>query len=155
MPSERPTLHDAFSRELMLTARALRRRGDEALAVYGVSEATTWPLLHISREGGGLRPGALAAMLGIEGPSLVPVLDHFCATGLLVRRDDPADRRAKSLHLTKAGEALVAEVEAALARLREQILTEVTEADLEASLRVFRAVQAAIVHPSPGPETAA
>ena len=83
-----------------------------------------------------------SSAVGIEGPSLVRLLDQLGAAGLVVRQEDPTDRRAKVLSLTPAGRAVVATMETALERLREEIFAAVSDADLEASLRVFRAVQA-------------
>jgi len=61
---------------------------------------------------------------------------------LVQRREDATDRRAKVLRLTPAGQAAAAKIEADLDRLRESVFAQVSAADLEAGLRVFRAVQA-------------
>jgi MarR family transcriptional regulator for hemolysin len=53
------------------------------------------PVLHIARSGGGMRQGHLAEELGVEGPSLVRILDQLCAAGLVERRDDPKDGRPR------------------------------------------------------------
>jgi MarR family transcriptional regulator for hemolysin len=88
---------------------------DDMLAPFGLTEATAVPLVSISRIGEGVRQNALAEALRIEGPSLVRVLDHLCAAGLVERREDCADRRAKTLHLTETGRETTARIETALA----------------------------------------
>ena len=69
------------------------------------------------------------------------LLDQLCAAGLVTRREDPTDRRAKVLSLTKVGLGVVAKIEAELVELRANVLAKVSAADLEASLRVFKAIQ--------------
>lgn len=59
----------------------------------------------------------------------------------MVRREDPSDRRAKVLGLTPRGRQVFEEIEAALSTLRARVFAEVDDADLEASLRVFAALQ--------------
>ncbi|CAB3641902.1 MarR family transcriptional regulator [Achromobacter sp. K91] len=127
----------ATTSALMVLSRAYRGAADKALADYGLSQATAWPVILAGRLGDGVRQGALAEALGVEGPSLVRVLDHLVAAGLMERREDPHDRRAKTLHLTDAGQALRAKVEDVLVDLRRHLFRDVSEADLQACLRVF------------------
>lgn len=127
----------ATTANLMVLSRAYRGAADKALADYGLSQATAWPVILAGRLGDGVRQGALAEALGVEGPSLVRVLDQLVAANLMERREDPHDRRAKTLHLTPAGHALRAQVEDVLVELRRRLFHGVSEADLEACLRVF------------------
>ncbi|QVQ27891.1 MarR family winged helix-turn-helix transcriptional regulator [Achromobacter deleyi] len=127
----------ATTANLMVLSRAYRGAADKALADYGLSQATAWPVILAGRLGDGVRQGALAEALGVEGPSLVRVLDQLVAAGLMERREDAHDRRAKTLHLTEAGHALRAQVEEVLVELRRRLFNGVSEADLEACARVF------------------
>ncbi len=134
-------LHQAYTHALLLTGRQWRRVADMAADRHGISEAKALPLVMIGRMGGEPRQNALAEAVGIEGPSLVRLLDQLEAGGLVVRREDPSDRRAKVLSLTPAGTAVVEQMEDDLARLREAMFAAVSAADLETGLRVFRAMQ--------------
>ncbi|KUZ43461.1 MarR family winged helix-turn-helix transcriptional regulator [Burkholderia territorii] len=148
-------LHDlrlAVSSQLVLTARKWRRTSDAVLTAYNVSEACATPLLIAGRLGEGVRQGTLAEHVGIEGPSLVRLLDQLCAAGLARRDEDPHDRRAKTISLTAAGRAVTAKMEEDLRALRAEVLKGVTRADLEATLRVLNAFNAADAqHPAPRP----
>lgn len=141
----------AFTGTLLRLARIYRRETDRALASHGVSDAQALPVLHIARLGEGVRQGVLADALGVEGPSLVRVLDQICAGGLVERRDDPNDGRAKTLHLTDAGRTLAAVVEAQLDVLRGSLLAGVTDADLAATLQALEQFEAALEAPQPKP----
>ena len=134
----------ATTSNLMVLSRAYRGAADKALADYGLSQATAWPVILAGRLGDGVRQGALAEALGVEGPSLVRVLDQLVAAGLMERREDPHDRRAKTLHLTEAGHALRAQVEEVLVELRRRLFRGVSEADLEACLRVFESLKVSL-----------
>ena len=126
---------------LLQAGRQWRRLAEAALAADDISEACASPLVWLRRLGGGVRQVTLAAHVGIEGTSLVRLLDQLCEAGLVVRRDDPEDRRAKTLWLTAEGEQLAERIEGAIARLRSCIFAEISEADVEATLRVLEALE--------------
>ncbi|MBY5887097.1 MarR family winged helix-turn-helix transcriptional regulator [Rhizobium ruizarguesonis] len=132
-------LQRVFTANLLSTGRQWRRAVDLALSSHGISEACAAPLLWIGRLGGGVRQVVLASHVGIEGPSLVRLLDQLETLGLVIRKDDPADRRAKGLWLTEQGATLAARMEKVLDDLRGHILQNVDKADLEAAIRVLQA----------------
>ncbi|CAB3799506.1 MarR family winged helix-turn-helix transcriptional regulator [Pararobbsia alpina] len=141
-----PNIHDlrlSVTGGLVRIARQWRRASHHVLAGYGVSEACATPLLMIGRLGEGVRQRTLAEHVGIEGPSLVRLLDQLCSAGLAVRQDDPADGRAKTIWLTDNGRALRAQIETALISLRAEKLKGISAADLAATLRVFKAIELA------------
>lgn len=134
----------ALAGGLLRLARVYRREIDRALAAHGLSDAKALPVLHIARLGEGVRQGVLANDLGIEGPSLVRLLDQLSAAGLVERRDDPRDGRAKTLHLTAEGRALAKVIEAAVDRVRADLLSGVEDRDLATTVRVLAAFEAAV-----------
>jgi MarR family transcriptional regulator for hemolysin len=127
----------SLSLSLGVVQRAYRAAADKAVAQLRLSHAMAWPLLFIGRLGDGLRQGVLAEALGIEGPSLVRSLDQLMREGLVERREDAADRRAKTLHLTAAGRQVYGEIESLLLTLRSNLYRDVSDADIAACLRVF------------------
>ncbi len=133
------TLRLAVSSTLVVAARKWRRASDGLLTAYNVSEACSTPLLIAGRLGEAVRQVTLAEHVGIEGPSLVRLLDQLCAAGLVRRDEDPDDRRAKTITLTDAGRAVTEKMEEDLRSLRARVLKGVTRADLEATLRVLDA----------------
>lgn len=133
-----------ISSGLVVGARHWRRICQSALLNYGISEACAVPLLMIVRLGDGARQVAVAQASGLEGPSLVRLLDQLCAAGFVTRTADSTDRRAKALSLTEKGRALAEAIEAELGRLRHELLKNVDTADLEAALRVIRVFEEAV-----------
>ena len=130
--------------DLIQIARIYRKKVSRALSAYGISESQAFPVLHIARFGGGMRQNILAEEIGMEGPSLVRLLDQLCAQGLVERRDDSIDRRAKTMHLTTSGEELAVMVEDALGKIRKRLLISISDADLKATLRVLATLQAGL-----------
>ncbi|MFG1279541.1 MarR family winged helix-turn-helix transcriptional regulator [Xanthobacter autotrophicus] len=128
---------------LLQAGRQWRRLAEAALAADDISEACASPLVWLRRLGGGVRQVTLAAHVGIEGTSLVRLLDQLCDAGLVVRREDPEDRRAKTLWLTEAGEQLAERIERTIARLRSRVFADVSDADVEATLRVLDTIERA------------
>ena len=132
-----------ISSGMVVAARHWRRLCQGALTRYGISEACAVPLLMIVRLGDGVHQVAVAQAAGMESPSLVRLLDQLCKAGLVRRSEDPHDRRAKALSLTASGRTLAESIETELVRLRQQVLHGIAPADLEATLRVIRAFEAA------------
>ena len=134
-------LQRVFTANLLTTGRQWRRAVDLALSSHGISEAVAAPLLWIGRLGGGVRQVVLATYVGIEGPSLVRLIDQLESMDLVMRKDDPTDRRAKGLWLTPEGEKLASRMEDVLDELRGKILANVDPADIEAAVRVLKAFE--------------
>src|SRR5260370_36915165 len=97
--------------------RLWRREADQALAAHGLSEATAIPLIVLLRRGKSARQCVLAEEVGIEGPSLVRLVDLLQAEGLVEGREDPEERRGEKLHPTAVRRAEGAQVCAHIARV--------------------------------------
>jgi len=141
MPSSLSPLVTDFGYRVARIARRLRQAMDAELGAYGLTEATWRPLAYVGRLGGGVRQKELAAALGIEGPSLVRVLDNLERRGLIERREDETDRRARGIYFTPAGRELAIRVAKVGAELQRRALASVPPADLEICHRVFGAIE--------------
>ncbi|MBM3649896.1 MAG: MarR family transcriptional regulator [Alphaproteobacteria bacterium] len=118
-------------------ARRLRQAVDAELRVYGLTEATWRPLAYVGRLGNGVRQKELATALSIEGPTLVRLLDNLERRGLIERREDETDRRARGIHLTRAGRDLAVRVAKVGSEIQTRVLAGVPAADLEICQRVL------------------
>lgn len=133
----------AFTGQLMLAGRQWRQISQAAVTAHGISAAAAAPLLFIRRLGGGVRQVTLADYVGVEGATLVRLVDQLCAAGLVRREVDPSDRRANVLSLTDEGERMAELIEVELKRLRTDVFAEVSEEDVAATLRVLDALSRA------------
>jgi MarR family transcriptional regulator for hemolysin len=135
-------LQRAITTLLPQLSRAYRKHIDRAFLSLGVSQTLGLPVMLLGRLGDGVRQGALVEALGIEPPSLVPLLDQLERSGLVERRPCVADKRAKTLHLTPTGHDLATRAEAAAETVRSALLGGISVEDLAATVRVLTAFQA-------------
>lgn len=133
-------LRFAFTGQLMLAGRQWRQISQGALTTHSVSSAAAGPLLFIRRLGGGVRQVTLADYVGVEGATLVRLVDQLCAAGLVKREVDPNDRRANLLSLTEAGEATTTQIEEELRVLRAEVFADISAEDMAAALRVLESL---------------
>ena len=130
-------------------ARRLRQAIDGELRLLGLTEATWRPLVYVARLGAGVRQKELAVALGIEGPSLVRLLDGLERRGLIERREDGSDRRARGIHLTADGRALQRRVAKVSEAVQRRVLADVAPADLAAVDRAFTVIESALGEAAP------
>jgi MarR family transcriptional regulator for hemolysin len=87
-------------------ARMLRTYADYKGAQFGVTRAQ-WAVLARLDRFEGLKQSELAEMLDLQPITLTRLLDRLCENGLIERRADPNDRRAKRLFLTPAARPML------------------------------------------------
>ena len=97
--------------------------------------------MYLQRGADGYQQKALAGVVGIEGPTLVHILDKLENQGLIERRQDEADRRGKTVHLTTQGWRMIQVLDDVAVALRKEHLAGISDADLAHCLEVFDRVQ--------------
>ena len=125
-------------------SRIYRRAANQALSGQGIPDAQAIPVMFISRLGGGIRQKDLAELLGVAGPSLGRQLDYLETAGLVQRRDDPHDHRAKTLHLTASGQSYALKIEELLRERRGQFLGGLNDEIPSITLGALRQIEAAV-----------
>jgi MarR family transcriptional regulator, transcriptional regulator for hemolysin len=82
-------------------ARLLRTYADQRARDLGMTRAQ-WAVLARVERSEGLKQCELADTLDLQPITLTRLIDRLCDGGLIERRSDPDDRRAKRLYLTPA-----------------------------------------------------
>jgi MarR family transcriptional regulator, transcriptional regulator for hemolysin len=100
------SLNREFAFMLNDVARMLRTYADHKAAQFGITRAQWVVLVRVDRSEG-LKQSELAEILDLQPISLTRLLDKLCDSGLIERRADPVDRRAKRLYLTPAARPLL------------------------------------------------
>ena len=102
--------HRSQNREILFTisdvGRLLRTYADQKARRFGMTRAQWAVLLRLERREG-LKQSDLAEDLDIQPITLTRLVDRLCDNGLIERRADPNDRRAKRLYLTPAARPLL------------------------------------------------
>lgn len=101
-------------------ARLLKTYADQRARDFGMTRAQ-WAVLARVERSEGLKQIELADTLDLQPITLTRLIDRLCDSGLIERRSDPEDRRAKRLYLTPAARPVLD----GLARLGEDIMTTV------------------------------
>jgi MarR family transcriptional regulator for hemolysin len=132
---------------LALLARHWRQRLVEGLAQEGLfagaalTSASWSPLVHLQQAGDGISQKDLAARVGIDGSSLVRLIDGLVEQGLVERHPAANDRRVTEIHLTALGRRAVEAVRVQLAHLEDALLSDLSEDDIAITLRAFAAIE--------------
>jgi MarR family transcriptional regulator for hemolysin len=100
------SLNREFAFTINDVARMLRTYADHKASQFGVTRAQ-WAVLARLDRFEGLKQFELAEMLELQPITLTRLLDRLCDSGLIERRSDPNDRRAKRLFLTPAARPLL------------------------------------------------
>lgn len=84
---------------------------DQMMKKIGVTRAQWWVIAHLSRHDGMMQV-QLASMLDIGKASLGNLAERLDAGGWIERRDDPIDKRAKRIYLTRKARQLIDQLHA-------------------------------------------
>ena len=112
------------------------RAVNDAMSRRGLSIART-KLLRRLHEQGPTRQSVLAADFELSPHSITDIVDGLERQGLAERRPDPADRRAKLVAITDAGEASLDVANTTRERLLTEIFGSLSEADRVTLLRLL------------------
>ncbi len=143
MPHVSGSPRESFFALMGQISRQWRRVLDRRLQPLGLTQATWLALVHLSRAPAPLRQKDLAQSMGLDGSSVVRLLDALQSDGL-VERLEHADRRAKALRLTPEGRDVVDQVEAIAQDLRTRLLNIVDSRELDAAFAVLLKVSDAL-----------
>jgi DNA-binding MarR family transcriptional regulator len=102
----------------------------------------------------GVNQATLAALADVEPMTMVRIVDRMEADGLLVRRPDPADRRARLLYLTPKAKPVLAEIWRLSALTRAETFAGVGVAARDAFVGVLEKMHASLCALDP-PQTVA
>ena len=118
-----PAQAEDFAHLLHMTAHDWRTALDRRLRPLGLSRAT-WMLLAFVRKLDGPNQTQLADRLGLEGASVVRLVDRLEREGYVERRPG-ADRRVRTIHTTAKGEALAAEILRVAGEMRNELFRDI------------------------------
>jgi len=136
-PVPSPPSRARFGIRFSLLARRWRRALEVRLAEAGLTSTSWVPLIHLEETGDGITQKELALLVGVDGSSLVRVLDILARDGLIERRRDAADGRARLIHLTAEGRQRVARIRDELGRGEGEMLADLSDVEIEAMLDYF------------------
>jgi DNA-binding MarR family transcriptional regulator len=121
-------------------SRLARRAFDERVRADGVTGPQARLLLMLDRQPGEYQ-GYYADQLDVEPITLCRMVDRLADAGLIERRPDPADRRARRLHLTDKSREKLTRLRDRLDAMVEEILAGLSLSDREEFVRLLTVVR--------------
>lgn len=120
-----------------LVTRRFRARFAEKVRSTSQTEARWSALYFLSHSPEGLIQTDLAERMGVQGPTLVRLLDALEEQGLVARRSAPEDRRVKRVVILPAGLEVIGEIDVVVSEMRDHCFTGISDEDLRTTLRVL------------------
>ena len=109
---------------------------DRALKPLGLTRSQWWVLAFLSRRDG-MTQTALAADLDLTKVAIGGLVDRMEAVGLVERRADKRDARARRIFLTRAGQRLISKIRDHVNVVEADILSTVSEPELDQAAAVL------------------
>jgi MarR family transcriptional regulator for hemolysin len=122
-------------------ARLLRTCADQEARRFGMTRAQ-WGVLFRLQRAEGLKQSELADILEVQPITLTRLIDRLCDNGLIERRSDPNDRRAKRLFLTPAAKPVLERLTAVTEAMMAQVLAGLDRAAREATVAALDGIKA-------------
>ena len=135
-------LDERFSAALHGAARQWRLLLDRRLRGLGMSQAGWMTIAIAAKAKAPLSQSELAASVGVEGATLVSMLDRLARAGLVERVPSDTDRRVKRVKVTAAGMELYEQVKREGLAVRKELLAGVDPAALLAATELLEALGA-------------
>ena len=117
---------------------------DRSLKPLGITRSQWWVLAFLSRRDG-MTQTALAADLDLTKVAIGGLIDRIETGGFIERRADERDARARRVYLTRAGKQLVATIRENVDAVETEILTAVSERELDEAARVLIKIKARLL----------
>jgi MarR family transcriptional regulator for hemolysin len=137
-------IEERFAAALHSTARAWRQALDRRLRHLGISQAGWLAIAVVAKAARPLSQSELADRLGVEGATMVAMIDRLVKAQLVTRVPSSHDRRIKHIALTDTGTRLYGQLRAEAEPFRREILANVAPASLQAATELLEQLLALI-----------
>ncbi len=117
-------LQERFAKALHGAARAWRQAMDRRLRHLGLSQAGWMTIAIAAKSDPAPSQSELAEKLGVEGATIVAMVDRLVRAGLVRRQASTTDRRVKRVMLTTAGTEIYRTLRAEADQVLQQMLND-------------------------------
>jgi MarR family transcriptional regulator, transcriptional regulator for hemolysin len=112
------------------TARAFVKSLDLELREKVGVTVGQWKVIVMLVKQNGLTQKEIADKLGLEGPTLIPIIDKMEKEGLVIRRVDSSDRRNNLIYRTEKADALWDRMVECATKVRQVSIKDISEKDI-------------------------
>ena len=122
------------------TAKAFVKALDSELREKVGVTVGQWKVMVMLVNQDGLTQKEIAERLGLEGPTLIPIIDKMEKDELVVRKIDPYDRRNNRIYRTEKANELWNEMVKCAAKIRQVSLKDIPEENINITKNVLENV---------------
>lgn len=122
------------------TAKAFQKALDAELRQKVSVTIYQWRVVVTLIQYPGLTQKEIAERVGVEGSTLVPVIDKMEAEGLLKRKTDSKDRRVNRIYLTSKADLLWDSMLQCALQIRKVSANGIPEEDLQTAVRTMKRI---------------
>jgi len=130
-------LYYRTTRDVVVAGRRWRKLANDRIKAAGQTMARWETLFLVAFSDHALTQSELAPLIGIEGPTLVRMLDLLAQEGLIERRRSTTDRRMTTNSITPAGRMVIDQIMTITNSLRAEVMQDIDPAELETTVRVL------------------
>jgi MarR family transcriptional regulator, transcriptional regulator for hemolysin len=123
-----------------ITAKYFQRSLDNELRKNVGVTLSQWRVVRSLVLQPGLTQKELANKIGIEGATLVPMIDKMEKRGLLKRKTDSTDRRVNRIYLTSRADSLWESMTECALKIRKSSTKSIPESDIQITLDTLRRI---------------
>jgi DNA-binding MarR family transcriptional regulator len=137
---EEGDLYYRVTRDIVVAGRHWRKLANERIKLAGQTMARWETLFLVAFSDHALTQSELAPLIGVEGPTLVRMLDLLAQEGLIERRQNEMDRRMTTNTITDAGRAVIVQMMGITNVLRAEVMKDIDPGDLDITLRTLNQI---------------
>ena len=141
LPGKKREAQRDLSRMIGEVSRGWRQRMNLRLKPFGLNLSMRQVLLQLHRNAGSLQQKELAHRLGIEGPTLVRLLDQLERNEWIQRHTAPHDKRRKDVVLTPKATEQIRIIEQLSYALSAEMTADLDEAEIAACLAALTTIR--------------
>lgn len=129
-----------FCFRLGAISRKMTRYYNNKLGVYRITLVQSWVLFYLSSHNGSSMKN-IAVALQLDSPVVTGLIDRLLKKGLVIRQEDPLDRRSVKLNLTKRGSEIVNDISSVVIEYNQRIKSIVESEDALAFEKALAALE--------------
>ncbi|HKT73182.1 MAG TPA: MarR family transcriptional regulator [Steroidobacteraceae bacterium] len=120
---------------------------DKALKPVGVTRSQWWVLANLSRydSRAGMMQTELAKVMDVGKVTLGGLIDRLEASGYVIRKPDPSDRRAKRVVLTPEGTRLLDQVQTIGKGVNDKTMLGISKSDIACTEEVLHKMKRKLI----------
>jgi len=138
----RDLLNFRTTRALVVAARRWRKLANDRIKAIGQNMARWETLYLIAAHEEPLSQGELALVIGVEGPTMVSMLNSLARDGLIERHQSSVDRRVTLNRITETGWQATRDIMGITNALRGDVLRDIDPDKLAVTLEVLESIHA-------------